>query len=99
MEELTNWMYYTYIEINGQIFGNEARATANPVRAARGTTQYFAADANLDAGDRVTMGFSHHYSQPIRNNVYIEIRRLGPKVRELTGDTGPALASDIEHEV
>jgi hypothetical protein len=40
--------------------------------------------------------------RPIRlthRNVYIEIRRLGPKVRELTGDTGPALASDIEHEV
>lgn len=101
MDELTTWMYYSYIEVNGQLLGNEARATANPVRAARGTTQYFAADANLNAGDRVTMGFSHHYSEPIVNNVYLEIRRLGPKVHELTGAAGAPSAADtvLEHEI
>ena len=46
------------------------------------------------AGDRVTMGFSHHYSQPITNNVYLEIRRLGRKVHPVTDSMGPALAAD-----
>jgi hypothetical protein len=93
MEELTNSLYYTCVRINDQLQGNDARATANAVRAAAGTTQYFAVDANLDAGDRVGIGLGHDFGTDIQATVFLEIRRLGRKVHEV-GDLAGAAEVD-----
>ncbi len=77
MEELSESNYYTYVTINGQLLGNEARATANPVRAATGTTQYFTVDENLKANDRVGVCLWHGLGTDIDAAAYLEIRRLG----------------------
>ncbi len=79
IEELTQFSYHTYLTVNDQGLGNAARATANPVRAATGTTQYFAVDTNLNAGDRVGLHLYHGFGSAIDASVVFEIRRLGRK--------------------
>lgn len=97
MEQLSESMYYTYVTINGQSIGNGARATANPVRAAAGTTQYFTVDENLKANDRVGVCLWHHgLGTDINAAVFLDIRRLGSLafMREAPG-TRMAVAADM----
>jgi hypothetical protein len=83
LDVLIRSYYYTCIEVNGQILGTEARATATAVPGAKGTTQYFATDANLDANDKVGVTLWHSFGADVDAHVRLEIRRLGPKVAEL----------------
>ena len=91
MEELSESMYYTYVTINGQLLGNEARATANPVRAAAGTTQYFTVDENLNANDRVGVGLWQGLGTDIDAMAFLEIRRLG-SLAPMRGRPGAPMA-------
>ncbi len=83
-EEFTEMSYYTFVSINGELLGNEARATAAPVLNASGTTQYFATDVNLAAGDSVGVGLWQSVGIDIQAIVFLEIRRLGRRVPALT---------------
>ncbi len=82
-EEFVAMRYYTYITVNGALLGNEARATASPVPSANGTTQYFATDENLNVGDSVGVKLWQSIGDHIQASVFLEIRRLGPRVSAL----------------
>lgn len=79
MEDLTQSSYHAYVTVNDLRIGNDARATANPVRSATATTQYFAVDANLSANDRVRLVLWHDFNSEIQSQAFLEIRRLGRK--------------------
>lgn len=93
MEELTQSYYAAYVTVNDQRIGNDARATANPVRSATGTTQYFAVDANLNAKDRVCVILWHGFDTEIRTQAFLEIRRLGRKPLMSAATTAPGGSS------
>jgi hypothetical protein len=95
-DEFATMYYYTHITINGQMLGNEARATAAPVLPAGGTTQYFAADENLGAGDAVGVKLWQSVGDTVQAIVFLEIRRLGPRVGALTTSSPPPSDSDAE---
>lgn len=96
-DEFAQMIYYTCFTINDGLLGNEARATASPVLSATGTTQYFAADANLGFGDSVGVKLNHSVGDTVDAFVFFEIRRLGPRVAGIsTFATGPMnSAADI----
>lgn len=83
-DEFTGMLYHTYITINDGLLGNEARATAAPVIPATGTTQYFAADENLNVGDSVGVKLWQSVGQEVMAHVHLEIRRLGRRCAALT---------------
>lgn len=79
-DEFVTMNYYTYITVNGDLLGNEARATASPVLGASGTTQYFATDENLGFGDSVGVRLWQSVGDDVQAFVFLEIRRVGPRV-------------------
>jgi len=82
-DEFAKMNYYTYITINGEVLGNEARATTSPVLSATGTTQYFATDENLGVGDSVGVGLWQSVGNEVQATVFLEIRCLGRRVGAL----------------
>jgi hypothetical protein len=87
--------YYSYLTINGNLLGNDARATAAPVLVAAGTTQYFAVDENLGLGDSVGLMLWQTAGNNVWATVFLEIRRLGRRVAALTTSAaGPPDASE-----
>ncbi len=83
-DDYSKMNYYTCITVNDSLLGNEARATAAPVLAATGTTQYFAVDENLGLGDSVGVRLWQSVGDDVMANVFLEIRRLGPRASALT---------------
>jgi hypothetical protein len=64
--------------VNRKLVGNDARATAFPVLAATGTTQYFALDTDLRKGDSVELSLYQTVESEVTATGFLEIRRLGP---------------------
>ena len=94
-DDYVEMYYHAYITINDQLLGNEARATAAPVIPAGGTTQYFAADGNLGAGDAVGVKLWQSVGHEVMAHVHLEIRRLGRRVAALTTfEPAPSDSSD-----
>lgn len=90
-DEFVGMLYHTYITVNGELLGNEARATAAPVIPATGTTQYFAADENLSFGDSVGVKLWQSVGEDVMAHVFLEIRRLGRRASALTTSaSGPS---------
>jgi len=83
-DDYVEMYYHAYVTINDQLLGNEARATAAPVIPATGTTQYFAADANLGVGDSVGVKLWQSVGHEVVARVHLEIRRLGRRCAALT---------------
>jgi hypothetical protein len=85
-DDLLQKYYHTYIEINGNSVG-DGRSTALPVPGATGTTQHFAAEANLDFNDAVSVKLWQNLGVEVRAYVYLGLRRLGREVSLLAAGT------------
>jgi len=95
-EDYSRMNYYTFVTVDDSLLGNEARATAAPVLAAAGTTQYFAVDENLSFGDSVGVKLWQSVGEDVMANVFLEIRRLGPRASALTTSASGPSDSEVD---
>ena len=94
LDELFQSYYYSCVTVNGDLVGNQARATAAAVPAATGTTQYYDVDANLRKKDKVGVNLWQSFGTEVMAGVHLEIRRLGPVVPEVTDHALPSPVSE-----
>jgi len=72
--------YYAFVSSNGSenAVVTAARATANKVgHGATGTTQHFTFDLDLDDGDYLEVRLWQDFYDPVRADVFFELRRVG----------------------
>ncbi len=75
--------YYAFVSLNGSEHpvGSYARSTANKVgHGATGTTQHFTFDLNLGDGDFVEVKLWQDFYDPVKADVFLEVRRIGDEV-------------------
>jgi hypothetical protein len=78
--EVKDSFFYTYVSKNGtpHAVGNDARSTVNMVaHGATGTTQHFTFDMSLDGGEFIEVNFWQDFFDPVRNDAFLTLRRLG----------------------
>jgi hypothetical protein len=72
--------YYAFVSSNGSENAvlTAARSTANKVgHGATGTTQHFTFDLDLDDGDYLEVRLWQDFYDPVRADVFFELRRVG----------------------
>jgi hypothetical protein len=77
--------FVAQLQVNGNLVGNDARATSQPVLKATGTTQYFAVNTDLRRDDVVELQVFQTVGPLVNATAFLEILRMGPPVES----TGP----------
>ena len=78
--EIRDSHHYAFVSLNGSenAVCTNARSTANKVGyGATGTTQHFTFDQNLRDGDFVEVRLWQDFFDPVRADVFLELRRVG----------------------
>jgi len=80
MAEIRDSYYYAFVSLNGSEHAvvTNARSTANKVGfGATGTTQHFSFDLDLSDGDFIEARLWQDFFDPVRADVFLELRREG----------------------
>ncbi len=72
--------YYSWLRLNGSVLSNEARATANRVTGAKGSSQVMALETHFNVGDVLGLmlwhSFASSYIEQINALSFLGVRRI-----------------------